>query len=98
MQDNATQCDTARVLTRGTRQGVDQGGFAGAVAPQQSQSLTSCQCETDLVQHHSFAITRGDVFELQHITHELLHDPSTPHAHAGLIRFAQAYLLSTPRH
>ena len=65
MQWHAGQHDLTRVLAGSTRQRVHQGGFTGAVAPQERQGFAFGQRKTHTVEHHGFAVARAQIGHLQ---------------------------------
>ena len=84
------------MLARGTRQGVDEGGFTCAIAPQQRQGLSLWQGHGHLIQHHGFAIARAKLMHLEQISHAELHGcrpaPSKRLSPGGRWQFGQGRL------
>ena len=65
----AEQPDAAAMLARGAGHGIDQGGLARAVAPQQCQRLARRQLQRYAMQHHRFAVAGAQIIDSQQISH-----------------------------
>jgi hypothetical protein len=73
---HATQMNLPAVLRGGPYQGVYQGGFTRAIAPEQGQGLALVQSQINVMQHHGFTVTGAQLVNAKQFSHGLF--PSTP--------------------